>query len=175
MTSPDGYVPDGSVSDTGLAAFATKTQYSWQTDLNTQLTNRFLPAQLGFLNIFGSVAVAQQSANFANVSNTITKASTLAAAVSGGVWPSMIRSPVPQRPRWVRRGPEPRMVPGLARLARTVQGRRCGQRPVTAPAATLTATTHPCRLAFKLSWLWCRQHRQTVTVQVSHTPTCWGG
>jgi hypothetical protein len=85
MTSPDGYVPDGAVSDTGLAAFATKTQYSWQADLNTQLKNRFLPAQLGFLNIFGSVAVAQQSANFANVTNTITKATNLAAGVSGGV------------------------------------------------------------------------------------------
>jgi len=85
MTSPNEYVPEGSISDTGLAAFATKTQYSWQSDLNTALTNRFLPAQLGFLNIFGAVSVAQKSANFANVTNTVTKATTLAAAVTSGV------------------------------------------------------------------------------------------
>ena len=85
MTSPDGYTPDGSVSDTGLAAFATKTQYSWQSDLRTALLGRFLPAQLGFLGLFNAVAVAQKSANFANITNTITKATTLAAAVSGGV------------------------------------------------------------------------------------------
>ena len=85
MTSPDGYAPDGAVSNTGLAAFATKTQFSWQSDLNTQLKNRFLPAQLGFFSLFGAVAVAQKSANFANITNTITKATTLAAAVTSGV------------------------------------------------------------------------------------------
>ena len=85
MTQPDGYTPDGSIADTGLADFATKTQYSWQTDLQTEMLNRFKPAQLGFLNIFGAVAIAQQSANFANITNTITKATTLAAGVSGGI------------------------------------------------------------------------------------------
>jgi hypothetical protein len=85
MTSPDGAIPDGSISETGLAAFATKTQYTWQSDLRTTLSNRFLPAQLGFLNIFGAVSVAQRSANFANVTNTIAKATSLAAAVTGGV------------------------------------------------------------------------------------------
>jgi len=85
MTSPDGARPEGSISDAGLAAFATKTQYTWQSDLRTTLLNRFLPAQLGFLNIFGAVSIAQQSANFANVTNTIAKATSLAAAVTGGV------------------------------------------------------------------------------------------
>ena len=85
MTSPDGARPDGSISDTGLAAFAVKTQYSWQSDLRTTLLNRFLPAQNGFLNIFGAVAIAQQSANFANVTNTISKATSLASGVTGGV------------------------------------------------------------------------------------------
>jgi len=85
MTSPDKYIPEGSIDDTGLAAFATKTQYTWQSDLRTTLLNRFLPAQLGFFNIFGSISVAQKSANFANVTNTIAKASTLAAGVTGGV------------------------------------------------------------------------------------------
>ena len=85
MTSPDGARPEGSISDTGLAGFATKTQYSWQSDLRTTLLNRFLPAQNGFLNIFGAVAIAQQSANFANVTNTISKATSLASGVTGGV------------------------------------------------------------------------------------------
>ena len=85
MTSPDGSTPNGAVSDTGLAAFATKTQYSWQSDLRTALLGRFLPAQLGFLGIFNAVATAQKSANFANITNTITKATTLAAAVTSGV------------------------------------------------------------------------------------------
>ena len=85
MTSPDGYTPDGGIADTGLAAFATKTQYSWQSDLRSELLGRFLPAQLGFLGIFTAVATAQKSANFANITNTITKATTLAAAVTSGV------------------------------------------------------------------------------------------
>jgi len=85
MTSPDQFAPDGSITDSGLAAFAAKTQFSWQEDLNTQLKNRFLPAQLGFFGLFGAVAVAQKSANFANITNTITKATTLAAAVTSGV------------------------------------------------------------------------------------------
>jgi hypothetical protein len=47
--------------------------------------SRFLPAQLGFFGFFDAVAVAQKSANFANITNTITKATTLAAAVASGV------------------------------------------------------------------------------------------
>jgi hypothetical protein len=85
MTQPDGYTPEGSLTDTGLAAFATKTQYSWQSDLNTEMSNRFGGARLGFFNLFGAVAVAQQSANFANVTNTVTKATSLASGVTSGV------------------------------------------------------------------------------------------
>ena len=85
MTSPDGARPDQSISDTGLADFANKTQYSWQSDLRTSLSNRFVPAQLGFVNIFGAISVAQKSANFANVTNIITKATSLAAGVTSGV------------------------------------------------------------------------------------------
>ena len=86
MTSPDATkTPDGALTDTGLAAFAAKTQYSWQADLRSALLGRFLPAQLGFLGIFAGVATAQKSANFANITNTITKATTLAAGVTSGV------------------------------------------------------------------------------------------
>jgi len=85
MTQPDGYLPDGALTDTGLAAFATKTQYSWQSDLNTEMSGRFGGARLGFFNLFGSVAVAQESANFANVTNTVTKATSLASGVTSGV------------------------------------------------------------------------------------------
>lgn len=86
MTYPDkNNLPKGSIDDTGLAAFATKTQYTWQSELRDQLLSRFLPVQLGFFNIFGSISVAQQSANFANVTNIITKATSLKSGVTNGV------------------------------------------------------------------------------------------
>jgi hypothetical protein len=68
-----------------LAAFAVKTQFDWNNQQRNTLLARFLPAQLGFFGLFDAVAVAQKSANFANITNTITKATTLAAAVASGV------------------------------------------------------------------------------------------
>ena len=85
MTSPNQSTPPESLDDTGLAAFAVKTQFDWATQQRDSLLARFLPAQLGFFGIFDAVAVAQKSANFANITNTITKATTLAAAVASGV------------------------------------------------------------------------------------------
>jgi hypothetical protein len=85
VTQPNQYVPPEGVADTGLADFAVKTQFDWNTQQRNGLLARFLPAQLGFFGLFDAVAVAQKSANFANITNTITKATTLAAAVSGGV------------------------------------------------------------------------------------------
>jgi len=85
MTQPDGYTPDGGIADSGLADFAGKTQYDWQTAQRQTMLDRFGPAQRGFFNIFGSIARAQESANFANKTNLVSLASTLAGAVSGGV------------------------------------------------------------------------------------------
>jgi hypothetical protein len=85
MTQPNEYVPPEGLADTGLAEFAVKTQFDWNTQQRNGLLRRFLPAQLGFFGLFDAVAVAQKSANFANITNTITKATTLAAAVTSGV------------------------------------------------------------------------------------------
>ena len=85
MTSPNETTPPEGLDDTGLAAFAVKTQFDWANQQRDGLLSRFLPAQLGFFGIFDAVAVAQKSANFANITNTITKATTLAAAVASGV------------------------------------------------------------------------------------------
>ena len=85
MTQPNEYTPPEGVNDSGLADFAVKTQFDWATQQRNGLLSRFLPAQLGFFGIFDAVAVAQKSANFANITNTITKATTLAAAVASGV------------------------------------------------------------------------------------------
>jgi len=85
VTSPNEYTPPEGLNDTGLADFAVKTQFDWNTQQRNQLLSRFLPAQLGFFGLFDAVAVAQKSANFANITNTITKATTLAAAVASGV------------------------------------------------------------------------------------------
>jgi hypothetical protein len=85
MTQPNQYVPPEGITDTGLAEFATKTQFDWTTQQRNGLLSRFLPAQLGFFGLFDAVAIAQKSANFANITNTITKATTLAAAVTSGV------------------------------------------------------------------------------------------
>jgi len=85
VTSPNEYTPPEGLNDSGLAAFAVKTQFDWATQQRNTLLSRFLPAQLGFFGLFDAVAVAQKSANFANITNTITKATTLAAAVSSGV------------------------------------------------------------------------------------------
>ena len=85
MTSPNEYTPPEGLNDSGLADFAVKTQFDWNTQQRDSLLARFLPAQLGFFGIFDAVAVAQKSANFANITNTITKATTLAAAVGSGV------------------------------------------------------------------------------------------
>jgi hypothetical protein len=85
VTQPNEYTPPESLSSTGLADFAVKTQFDWATQQRNGLLARFLPAQLGFFGLFDAVAVAQKSANFANITNTITKATTLAAAVTSGV------------------------------------------------------------------------------------------
>ena len=85
MTQPDGLTPDGGIADSGLADFATKTQYDWQSAQRQTMFDRFGPAQRGFLNIFGDIARAQESANFANKTNLVSLAGTLAGAVSGGV------------------------------------------------------------------------------------------
>jgi hypothetical protein len=85
VTQPNEYTPPESLSSTGLADFAVKTQFDWNTQQRDSLLARFLPAQLGFFGLFDAVAVAQKSANFANITNTITKATTLAAAVTSGV------------------------------------------------------------------------------------------
>jgi hypothetical protein len=85
VTQPNEYTPPEGLNDSGLAAFAVKTQFDWNTQQRDGLLSRFLPAQLGFFGLFDAVAVAQKSANFANITNTITKATTLAAAVASGV------------------------------------------------------------------------------------------
>ena len=85
MTQPNEYTPPDGISETGLADFAVKTQFDWNNQQRNTLLSRFLPAQLGFFGLFDAVAVAQKSANFANITNTITKATTLAAAVASGV------------------------------------------------------------------------------------------
>jgi hypothetical protein len=85
VTQPNEYTPPEGLNDTGLADFAVKTQFDWNTQQRNGLLARFLPAQLGFFGLFDAVAVAQKSANFANITNTITKATTLAAAVASGV------------------------------------------------------------------------------------------
>lgn len=85
MTQPNEYTPPEGLNDSGLADFAVKTQFDWNTQQRNGLLARFLPAQLGFFGLFDAVAVAQKSASFANITNTITKATTLAAAVSSGV------------------------------------------------------------------------------------------
>jgi hypothetical protein len=85
VTQPNEYTPPDALSDSGLASFAVKTQFDWNNQQRNTLLSRFLPAQLGFFGLFDAVAVAQKSANFANITNTITKATTLAAAVASGV------------------------------------------------------------------------------------------
>jgi hypothetical protein len=85
MTQPDQYLPPEGITETGLAEFAVKTQFDWTTQQRNGLLSRFLPAQLGFFGLFDAVAIAQKSANFANITNTITKATTLAAGVGSGV------------------------------------------------------------------------------------------
>jgi hypothetical protein len=85
VTQPNEYTPPEALSSGGLADFAVKTQFDWATQQRNGLLSRFLPAQLGFFGLFDAVAVAQKSANFANITNTITKATTLAAAVTSGV------------------------------------------------------------------------------------------
>ena len=85
MTSPNETTPPEGLDDSGLAAFAVKTQFDWANQQRNGLLSRFEPAQLGFFGHFDAVAVAQKSANFANITNTITKATTLAAAVASGV------------------------------------------------------------------------------------------
>ena len=85
MTSPNETTPPEGLDDSGLAAFAVKTQFDWANQQRNGLLSRFEPAQLGFFGLFDAVAVAQKSANFANITNTITKATTLAAAVASGV------------------------------------------------------------------------------------------
>ena len=85
MTSPNEYTPPEGLNNSGLAAFAVKTQFDWATQQRNSLLARFASAQLGFFGLFDAVAVAQKSANFANITNTITKATTLAAAVTSGV------------------------------------------------------------------------------------------
>ena len=85
MTQPNELTPPDGINDTGLADFATKTQFDWQSLQRTGMLARFLPAQLGFFGIFDAVAVAQKSANFANITNVITKATTLASGVASGV------------------------------------------------------------------------------------------
>jgi hypothetical protein len=85
VTQPNEYTPPEGISSGGLADFAVKTQFDWNNQQRNTLLSRFLPAQLGFFGLFDAVAVAQKSANFANITNTITKATTLAAAVASGV------------------------------------------------------------------------------------------
>jgi hypothetical protein len=85
MTQPDGLKPEGGISSSGLSDFAGKTQYDWQSAQRQTMFDRFSPAQRGFLSLFGDINRAQQSANFANKTNLVTFASTLAGAVSGGV------------------------------------------------------------------------------------------
>ena len=85
MTQPNEYTPPDGIGESGLADFAVKTQFDWNNQQRNTLLSRFLPAQLGFFGLFDAVAVAQKSANFANITNTITKATTLAAAVASGV------------------------------------------------------------------------------------------
>lgn len=85
MTQPNEYTPPEGLNNSGLAAFAVKTQFDWATQQRNSLLARFASAQLGFFGLFDAVAVAQKSANFANITNTITKATTLAAAVTSGV------------------------------------------------------------------------------------------
>jgi hypothetical protein len=85
VTQPNEYTPPEGLNDSGLAAFAVKTQFDWATQQRNGMLDRFLPAQLGFFGLFDAVAVAQKSANFANITNTITKATTLAAGVASGV------------------------------------------------------------------------------------------
>jgi len=85
VTQPNEYTPPEGLNNSGLAAFAVKTQFDWATQQRNSLLARFASAQLGFFGLFDAVAVAQKSANFANITNTITKATTLAAAVTSGV------------------------------------------------------------------------------------------
>lgn len=57
MTQPDGYTPDGAVSSSGLASFASKTQADWQADQRASLQSNFLNAQTGFNKILGNVPI----------------------------------------------------------------------------------------------------------------------
>ena len=45
MTSPNEYTPPEGLNDSGLAAFAVKTQFDWATQQRNGLLSRFLPAQ----------------------------------------------------------------------------------------------------------------------------------
>jgi hypothetical protein len=85
MTQPNEYVPEGGLTDEGIAAYASKTQFDWYEIQRNALLDRFLPSQFGFLSLFSSVEQAQKSANFANTNNLVSKASSLASAVGGGV------------------------------------------------------------------------------------------
>jgi len=57
MTSPDGYTPDGAVSETGLSVFAKKTQADWQAEQLTSARSRWLGAQTGFDNVLSKVPI----------------------------------------------------------------------------------------------------------------------
>ena len=57
MTSPDGYTPDGAVSETGLAVFAKKTQADWQAEQLASTRSRWLGAQTGFDNALSRIPI----------------------------------------------------------------------------------------------------------------------
>jgi len=51
MTAPNGVTPDGFLSSTGLAAFATKTRADWEAEQRAAFTSSFANAQDGFTTI----------------------------------------------------------------------------------------------------------------------------
>ena len=57
MTSPDGNIPSGAVSSTGLAAFAAKTQTDWQNDQRAALASNFANAEVGFDTVLSRVPI----------------------------------------------------------------------------------------------------------------------
>jgi hypothetical protein len=57
MTSPDGYTPDGAVSETGLSVFAKKTQAEWQAEQLASARSGWLGAQTGFDNVLSKIPI----------------------------------------------------------------------------------------------------------------------
>lgn len=73
MTYPEGTVPSGAISSTGLAAFANKTQSEWEDDIAAGLTTSWTDAETGFSDITTGVGAAVEDLADLGVTATSTE------------------------------------------------------------------------------------------------------